>query len=279
MENVADFVNADGTFVEGANLHTLAGDDYKESQALADVKNFESLIKVAIDSKAQASKKLENVIQRPGENADEETVKAFKNTLLTEAGMARVEKPEDYNFVAPTDLPEGLVYDTELEKYYRNLFFEAGVPKELAESIFNAENKRMIEAHIAEIAEAKKVHDIEVAELKSENPGETIKEFVRIAHNALMNYASDDVIKDGQTIKGLKTLIKETKLYDNPTDFDKWLELGISVNQLRMWNKIGQDMKAGKIQTNDRLKANETNADIAFINKVNAQTPEFQIKE
>ena len=279
MDNIAEFVNADGTFVEGANLHTLAGEDYKESKALENVKNLEGLIKVAIDSKAEAKRKMDNYIARPGENASEEEINTFKNTLLTEAGMSRVAKPEDFEFNAPTDLPDGLLYDTELEKYYRNLFFEAGVPKQLAESIFNSETKRMIDAHIAETAEAKKAHDLEVADLKLRYPGEGLTEFARVAHNALMEFAGDDVVKDDETIKGLKTLIKEEKLYETPTDFDKWLKLGISVGQLEMWHKIGKKMQAGKLETNDRVKKTEVSADVAFINKVNAQTPEFQMKE
>lgn len=239
--NLTDYVNDDGSFTE-SGIASLAGDEHAGTKAFDDIPNFQTLVKVYADTKRKVGEKHENVIQRPAENATDDQRAEFRKLLLKELGA--VEKSEDFGFEVPT-LPEGMVYDKATDDFYKDLFIKLNLPKDIATELRSAFIEASIKRHNDRIKAENEAFENSVKQFKERHKGDDEVLHVRYAHDALMHFAGDDIVKDGQTIKGLKTLIKEANLYSNPTEYEKWKDLGIKPDQIELWGNIGNRMKSG----------------------------------
>jgi len=276
-----EIFNEDGTFAEGSSekLQAIIAEDEKLkdtdlTKMFKQTPDFPTLLRNHVHTKRTFNTKLENVIQRPGKDADEEQIKQFHSTLLTEAGAPK--SPKDYNFKIPA-LPEGLQYNKDVETFWRETFAKLQVPKPIAEALFKINWEQVIQQHENAQGAAQKHFDTSVEELKNDWKGDDLVKNVRIAHDALMEFGSDDVEIDGQNVKGLKTLLKESKVYDTPDDFEKWQKLGINIADLRVWSNIGRRMQPGSLPSGE-TKQEKPDADQAFIDKVNAGSPSLARK-
>ena len=232
-----------------------------------------NLIKVAADTKSAYDKKMENVIQRPGDDADDATREAFRTSLLTEAGYTAPETVDGYELIAP----EGIVPDEEGIKEFKEFCKANNMPAATAKAVFDM---RMGQIQ----AEAKADEDAyqeSATKLKTDWAGDRLLVNLRCAHDALMQFGSDDVLHNGENIKGVKTLLTDAKLYESPSDLTKWRELGLTPDQLRLWSNIGQRMQSGtfakgspnSISSEQKKAAEHRQA----INAANAKTPQFQV--
>jgi DNA-binding transcriptional MerR regulator len=235
---------ATGGFTEtfrGA-LPEILGDAYyndpdtkqEPTKAFDDIKDLPGLMKVTLDSRRALSKKMENVIQRPGKDAKPEEIQAYQKQLAKELGAP--DKPEDYEFTRP-QMPDGVPYDEDLEKTMRQMFAEAGVPKATAKAIYDGYNKMQLEK-INKIIQAEQVkYDTEVKELQNDWQGDKMLVNGRVALQALLSFADPDT----------KKLLADSKLSEHVNDPTAWRKFGVSPYQLRIWHRIGEKMGTAPI--------------------------------
>jgi hypothetical protein len=228
----------------------------------------------AVNTKVSHDTKLEGVIQRPPEYASDQQRAEFRKILLKELGA--VENPEDYGFSRPT-LPEGMQYDEAMDKAFSQLFAKIGLPKDMANELRNAFIDSNIRSHNDRVKAENEAFETEVNQFNTKYPGEQAAVMARAAHDILMKKGSDDITtQDGQVIKGLKTLIKEADLYNNPTNFESWRKVGFSPNQLSFLGSFAEETSGGRnLPGQGGPGGKPTDPNAAFVAAANAGSPEL----
>lgn len=240
--NGVEMMTDDGKFTENFSP-AIAGDAYKDRKDFTDGRSpdLPTLVKGYLDGQTSISKhaaKMENVIQRPGNNATEDEKAEFHKILLKELGAP--EKVEDYD-LAP---PEGMQHDETLIAEAKNWFLEIGLPPSMAKVLVD----RWDSYAAAKMKEAKDADNAafenEAKTFKSEHPGDKLTLDTRIAAKAMIQFGGEETAK----------AIKEGGLLtENKTgDLDVWKEkLGIWPRQLAAYAKIGAAMKSDEAITNE----------------------------
>jgi len=119
-------------------------DEFKEHEFVKDCQKPGDFVKRAIETKTDRDTlkaKLENSIQKPGEGATPEEIAAFNKAL----GVP--DKPEDYKFEKPKDLPEGLTYQDNVVQWWAQIAHKVGLPENKAKAIFEEYNKLAIDQY------------------------------------------------------------------------------------------------------------------------------------
>lgn len=270
MDNfvLSDHVKEDGSLnADGPGLATLAGPDHTEIKCFDDIKDFSSLVKFSADTKSKLGEKvklLERAIIKPADGASDEDRANYRNTILTELGGEIPKSGAEYVFVRPV-MPKGLPYRDDIESSFREFFAENHVPKGMAAKLYDKFMADTIAEHNERIKTQKQQHDLDVEAVNKDWPGDALTVNTRNAYNAMIVYGSDDTTaEDGTVVKGLKTLLKESGVYGSPGDFDKWLSLGITPDQIRLWSKIGKDMQSGTILPGEGGQTGEEKPEEAF---------------
>jgi len=282
--NISDHFNTDGTVnTEGPGLATLAGEEHAESQSYKDVKNLQSFVKAAFDTHAKVGEKLENVIQKPGENATDEEKVAYRKALNAERGAPKTGAEYEFNRV------EGLPHDETKEAEFREFCCTNEIPKDTAKAMWDwyhggqkvlAEANTKAETEAAEQAEQK---------LREDWAGDKMIENPRLAYAAIQALGPElfaDMWEDfkgpsGEMVKGLKTRLTESNVYDAPGDLAKWRECGIDTGQLRHYEVIGRRMLGAKILPGEKTAGAGSDMDEATkarINAENAGSPGMEVK-
>ena len=256
--NLSEHCNDDGTFINPANLRTLAGTEHAETKCFDDMKDFPGLVKFAAETKSAYGKKLENVIQKPAADASDEEKAAYRASLKTELGA--VKSGAEYEVTRP-DLPKGMYYDEALEGKVRDLLAKAGVPKDEGKAIFDGFNNHQLARHKA-LAEAE-TRQIEADDnqLRADWPGDDMVVKPRLAFAAMQALGAEAFPKlwngwkeaDGSQIEGLEARLKKAAIFDSPGDLAKWRECGVDTSMLRLYSVIGERMKVGNVLTGDGL--------------------------
>ncbi len=230
----------DGNFTDEGRkaLITGAGEGHAETKAFDDIKNLAGLAKVCVDSKAAASRKMENAIEIPADDADDATKSAYRDRLATAAGAPT--EASGYEFHKPEKLPEGMEYNQAAEDAARAFFFEHKFSKAHVAALtkFNAEGK--IAEHTASATQAttdaaaaadekQRVLTEGYESLKTDWPGEKLAVNNRIALAAIDIFGDDD----------LKAKLKEADMYANATDDAAWEKAGVPAATRRLFHKIG----------------------------------------
>lgn len=254
-----------GTFTEQftTDLPAILGEDFKGGdmrQFCGD--NVASLIKNATQTKQAYNTKLENVIQRPGDKATDEEKSTFQAIMRTEAGLDAPKDVAGYEFAKP-EMPKGLEYKEEAATAFKQFCLENKIPASLANVLHDMRLNEIIGTHNAAIEAKQKAFDTSVETLKTDWPGDELPVNLRCAHDALMQFGSDDLVHNGETFKGLKTLLKEADLYTAPDNFEKWQGLQIAPDQLRLWANIGKRMQSGDIQIGSKAGQSKEEKDKA----------------
>ena len=127
-----------------------------------------------------------DTLKIPGEDATDEEKSAFAQK------MGRPETVEGYEIAKPTDWPEGIGYDENLDAAFKGWAFELGLPADTAKGLHERYNSAMLDAH-NKIAEAEKAA-IEKADnkLKDEWKGDDYKVNTEIAHRAFKEFGDDE---------------------------------------------------------------------------------------
>lgn len=229
----------DGSFTSDftAGIPAMLGKESMTHEDGSAIKMFEqtpnigSLVKSYYDSNRAASRKMENVIERPAADASDEVKAEFHKSLISELGVP--ESAEGYDLSRPEDLPEGIGWDEGLATGMQAIFKEQGVPKSIAENIFKAYTA----ANLPKAIEARDVERGKQEALKASLPGDKLAEFTRVALKAINEYGDD----------GLKKLLKDAKVFDNAADLNLLARSGFDVENLQLWNRIGQAQLPAKV--------------------------------
>lgn len=250
----------DGNFTdEGrAALIAGAGEGHAETKAFNDIKNLAGLSKAYADSNVAASRKLENVIQIPGDDADEDIKTAYRASLAKASGA-----PDDasgYEFHKPAEMPDGMEYDQAAEDKARAFFFEHKFSKENVAALtkFNADGKI---AQFTAQAEADQTAASEAADenqrvlkegytkLATDWPGEKFAVNNRIALAAIEIFGDED----------LKAKLKEANMYTNATDDAAWEKAGVPVATRRLFHRVGLKTLDAKTLTGSNAATDKSN--------------------
>jgi hypothetical protein len=238
--NVMDFVDESGKFTDGFKdqIGSIAGDEFKGTKMLDDIHDVPSVIKSFLHTKRDYGKKLEGVITKPGEGASDEDRANYRTALLKELGTP--ESADDYEF-PKTEEGSGLTFNENLAKMWREFFHSKGWPVDMVKDAAEF----MYKSQAAMIADRRKEQqdalEKDMASFKKDFRGDNLVKAGRIAHNAIMTYATDD----------LKNLLRENKVYDSAGDLELWHKTGFTPTQLRIWEKIGNDMKVSEAPSDE----------------------------
>jgi hypothetical protein len=130
-------------------------EDLRTNEALTGFDTAGDIAKAYLDTKGKASEfegkvkeyegkigdltsRLDSAIPKLSENATPEEIAAFNKAL------GALDKPEDYKFEKPKDLPPGLDYQDAVVSWWANLAHKAGLPDKAAKAIFEEYNKMAI---------------------------------------------------------------------------------------------------------------------------------------
>ena len=281
--DLSSHINGDGTFnADGPGLAVLAGPDHAESQSFKDAKDFPAFVKAAFDTHAMVGKKMDNVIQKPADDASDADRAAYRKTLNSERGAPKT--GAEYEF---TRL-EGLGYDDAKEAEFREFCCRLEVPRDTAKEMWDFYHNGIKSTAEANAKSEETATEDAEKKLREDWPGEAMIEKPRLAYLAINEFGPElfgDMWEDfkgpsGDMVKGLKTMLKETGVYDSPGDLAKWRQCGIDSEQLRHYEIIGRRMKVGKTLTSDaggKIVSDMDEATKARINAENAGSPGMQI--
>jgi len=237
MDNIMEHIEADGKFAETFREQAITslGDSFKGTKILDDVPDVGTLIKNYANTKAAYGKKLENVIQRPAANATDAEKAAFHSSLRKELGAS--ENPDDFEMPRIADFEYG---DQEIknEATFRKFFVDKGFSPEVAKGLVELSNAVQVETVSARLAAQSAADEASFAELDKDPAwsGDKAIENGRIAFAAIMEFGDD----------AMKALVKDSKIYDDPGNHQKWRDLGLDVRQRRILHAIGTKMNSAE---------------------------------
>lgn len=217
------------------SVTAVIGEEHKDTKLFDSIPDVATALKVLADTKSAYGKKLEGVIQKPGEKATDQEKSEYVASLRKELGAS--DSGDDYEMPRPEDLPEGMNFSEEAEKTFRDLFVSEGVPVSTAKLLVEKFNEIQIARFQSHLDEETKAFEESSKSLQSDWKGDDLVKNARTAHAALMEFADKD----------LTALIKESKIYDTAGDLAKWNSLGLSPSQLRLWYNIGDKMKSKEV--------------------------------
>jgi len=225
--NDVEIISDDGKFTENFNPKVL-GDEYGDSKFFEDTPDVLTALKRGVDAKSMVGRKLENVIQKPSEDADETAKSQYRETLLKELGAPATK--DDYVF----ETSEELGQDEEFINYFKEKFFSKKIPPSMAQEIVNDYNEYGTKQMEAQQALAEQQYNEAKTAYTKQFPGDSIKTENSTAYKAMLQFGNEDFTK----------LLKDSKIVDNVGDLDSWRKLGVTPDMLSLWNKIGKAMKS-----------------------------------
>ncbi len=223
-----EVVTDDGKFTEHF------GGDSKEL-TLERVPDLGTMKTRYIEATTALSKKMEGVIQKPGEDASDEDKSKYRDMLHAELGAAK--SVDDYD-LAPA---EGVQHDEELVNTFKEFFLSEKVPPDVAKR-FVDKYDQFVASRVKTIQDAENAEfEADVKAFKSEHPGDKMTLDTRIAAKAMLLFGPE----------GLTKAVKEGKMVENSADLEKWRKLDVWPAALAGWTKIGEAMKSDDAITNE----------------------------
>ena len=209
---------------------SILGDAYSETGVFKNSNNIVSIMKSLVDTKTDLGKKLENIIQIPGEDASDEQKSDYTAAIRKASGAAAT--TDDYEFGITVG---GEAHD-EYTKVFREKFLELGLPPSVAADIVALHDTTQEVIQEALQAQANEAFKVEVADYTKAHLGDKLVTGPRTAAKAIIEFADD----------GLRAKVLEAKLVENPGNFKAWKEIGITPKQLLIWENVGTKMKSDK---------------------------------
>lgn len=212
---------------------TLTHDDGTPIKMFEKMPNLGSLVKMTFDTKTAQGKKQENVIQKPGENATDEE----KVTFMAEIDAARGVPAEAQNYEFP--LAEGETEETLYSEDERTAYKEFAKKHNVPSSVFNEfvlMNKKFTTGKTAAITQKiQEGEDSAIEKLKTNNPGDKLGLAGKQVFNALSKFNKNN--------PEFLAKMKEAGVFENPTDFQRWKNAGVSPQNFGAWLSIAQELK------------------------------------
>lgn len=227
MMNDVEIMGDDGNFTPEFKPEML-GEEYKDFKGFENTPDIMSLLKSSADTKIDYGKKLEGVIQKPGENATDQEKEEYRNSLRKELGAP--ETTEAYEF----PIPEGLTQNDDFTKLVKEMFLAEGVPVDSALRMSNKWNEfQLAQKKLMGDAENQQ-YDTEEKDFKEKHTGDNLITGCRTAAKAIIQFGDESLIKD----------LTEAKMMETPGDLKKWRDLGIWPSTLTFYERIGRQMKS-----------------------------------
>lgn len=191
-----------------------APDEYKTNEVLAKYPEFGDALKDLVSLKSDGS-----IVRIPGENATDAERAEFHSK------MGRPAKAEDYNLAKP-QLPEGMPYDPEAEKIFKELGHGLG---------FNQKQLEALHSKFYEVEQQR----WQMNQKAEEERTQTENKAVEAAINDLKNeWTGDDFVKNVNiAVKAYEALEGDPELLDIKLGNDRF---GNHPKFLRMFHKIGK---------------------------------------
>lgn len=279
--SIEEHIGEGGLFTEGfaGEMKTALGKGYEETKFFDDAKDLSSVFKIAIDSRAKISElgeQLKATVNRPGADASDEDKAAYRKTLQKELGAS--DKLEDYVVGKPDNIPKGLPFNEDAPRGWAQMFMEQGIPVDVAKGIMTAIYDRTIEAHNTKLADAQKVFDTEVEEITSKHQPDDLKIMGRQVVSFINLYGSEDVVTDGVTQEGMKTMTTNAGMFSTPDDFEKWKALGVNPKDFMFMAKIGRETDGGGPKGGTPGPASQSAvAEAEAINAISGKSPGMKV--
>ena len=131
------------------------------------------------------------------------------------AATGRPDKADDYEFQRPDKLPDGMPYDEELEKEYRQWAHINGLSKKQANNFYDGFVKRQVERHSAYHTHQMQARSKIESDMRREF-GAQYEGKVQQAKSALAKYADPEYLK----------YLDETGLGNDPRTIRSWIKIG-----------------------------------------------------
>jgi len=205
-------IDTEGNFDEEFVPTTILGEGYEDYDGLHNIKTISQLTKFAADNHRALSKKQENVIQKPAEDADDETKTAYKEQLKEAMGIPSGEAEYEFPDV------EGRKYQDGDKEFWGHTFKELNVSKDQADGLLKAfvektgADTEASQTTANEMAEKIMKEDVEAFDKMY--PGEQKPEALRHVITAIEQFGTDT----------LKKMVKDGNLFDNH-DLAKWADM------------------------------------------------------
>lgn len=251
--NFTNALNEQGTFSTDfiTQLPSLAGEGHKDTKMFENTPDLPSLVKSYADTKSALGKKLENVIQKPADDASDEQKTEYHTQLLTALG-GNVEKAEDYALTTkPEGWPEGLPFDEKLMEDFQTFFMEKHWPVGMAQESIAKYHEILLQRVDEQLKAEEKIFNDQVTARKADWKGDELTKKTRTAAKAMLQFSTKERIEK----------IKESKLLDNPTDFELWRNLYVVPDQVVVWANIGEAMGSDNPPTNEGGTGGEGGSD------------------
>ena len=242
--NIVDhslMVGADGNFTEdfSNNLpgfldkETLTKEDGSPIKMFENTPSMKSLVKMAYDSKTALSKKMDNVIQKPGENATDEDIATYMGEIDAARGVPT--EAQNYEFPLAEGETEETLYTPEHIEGYKKFAHDNHIPADVFGKfvLLNKQLAKQTEDHVKQqIADAEtKV----INELKEKNPGEGMVVAGKQVFNALSKFNKNN--------PAFLEKMKEAGVFENPSDMQRWKNAGVTPQNFQAWHGIAQELK------------------------------------
>lgn len=236
-----EMIDSEGNFTEAFTTalpdflgkETLTREDGSPIKMFEHTPNLGSLVKMAYGAKTDLGRKMDNVIQKPGENATDEEKATFMATIDTARGVPT--EAQNYEFPLGEGETEEKLYTEEHINAYKAFAKENNIPA----SVFNGFvqlNRKLTGEQTAAITQGIQEAENKVIEkLKTDNSGDKLGLAGKQVFNALSKFNKNN--------PEFLAKMKENNVFENPTDFQRWKNAGVTPQNFQAWLSIAQELK------------------------------------
>ena len=219
-------------------LPSMLGEDHKDFKGLDDTPSIQTLVKRFADTKSAYDKKLENIIQKPGEDADDAVKGDYAKTLRAELGIQ--DSPDAYEF---PEVKDGEQYREGSKEYWQDVFKKFNISQEQATGLTTALHEMQRDHATKDSAAAEKQQAEDITSFDEAYPGDKKPEALRHAYAAIQEFGTD----------ALKAATKEAKLFDNH-DLKEWAN-HTPIANLPFFANVGKKAAGTAMPTGEPTKA------------------------
>jgi hypothetical protein len=214
-------------------LEKLEHEDGSPIKTFEATPNLSSLAKAYHDTKTAYGKKLENVIQKPGENASDEDIAAYNAELDAARGVPT--EAQSYEFPLLDGETEEALFTDDHKTEYQNFAKENKIPASTF-SAFVQLNRKLAAAQAKAVAD--KIEEAEnktIEAIKEKNKGDALVVAGKRVFNALSKFNKNN--------PEFLAKLKEQDVFNNPTDFQRWKNAGVTPQNYQAWLEIANELK------------------------------------
>jgi len=234
-------IDEEGNFTEEFNealpgmlgLEKMEHEDGKPIKMFENTPNLGSLVKMAFDTKTAMGKKMENVIQKPVEGASEKDIAKYMAELDAARGVPT--EAQSYEFPLGEGETEETMYTPEHITAYKEFAKQHNIPASVFTDFVQI-NRKLASEQAAVIT--KVIQDAEtkvIEKVKTDHPGEKLGIAGKQVFNALSKFNKNN--------PEFLAKMKEQDVFNNPTDWQRWKNAGVTPQNFQAWLEIAQELK------------------------------------